>query len=160
MKKLSRYAAKGWLLDSFAFMGYSLRRGEPQQLTYCIDYNAVSPDELESYLGLFEASGWTRVCTSQNTIHIFSAPPGTKPIYTDSDTRKEKYKQSTKMLKPLLAVPVFTIAMLALLLLSQSLGSSVIVDNTLKVLFSLGLIFSVPILMTYSSYLIRLNRSK
>jgi hypothetical protein len=90
MDKLSRLAAKGWLLESFAFLGYTLRKGEPRQLTYCVDYNNVSPGELGNYIELFEASGWTRICSSGH-FHIFSAAPGTKPIYTDNETRLEKY---------------------------------------------------------------------
>lgn len=41
MKKLSDMASKGWLLDSFAVMGYKLRKAEPRNVTYSLDYRAV-----------------------------------------------------------------------------------------------------------------------
>ncbi|MDP4524449.1 DUF2812 domain-containing protein [Bacillus halotolerans] len=41
MKKLSDMASKGWLLDSFAVMGYNLRKAEPRNVTYSLDYRAV-----------------------------------------------------------------------------------------------------------------------
>jgi hypothetical protein len=44
LQKLSDYAKKGWLLDRFAFLGYTLKKGEPQDLQYSLDFqeNAVN----------------------------------------------------------------------------------------------------------------------
>ncbi|MBW7475450.1 DUF2812 domain-containing protein [Paenibacillus oenotherae] len=159
MNKLSRLAAKGWLLESFASFGYYVRRGEPQQLVYSVDYNKVEHDELRDYVELFEASGWTKVC-SQERIHIFSAPAGTKPIYTDSDTKSEKYKSLVRLMKPMLAVPLFTVIMFALLIATQSAESSAPLAIILKSAGILGLIPSVPILATYAFARIRLIRVK
>lgn len=159
MNKLSRLAAKGWLLDSFAFLGIHLRKGEPKQLTYCVDYNDVRPSELSSYLELFEVSGWTKVCSNSN-IYIFSAAKGTVPIYTDTETKHVKYKKSMKMIKPLLFIPLFTAVMFAILLLSQFLPDVTTLKNIFITAGALSLIVSVPILMTYISFLIRLNRVK
>lgn len=91
MQRFSDYAREGWFLESFAYLGFSykLRKGTPKKLVYSLDYRKNADEE---YFALFEASGWSLVC-SQAHIHIFSAPVGTKPIYTDQDTLLEKYEQ-------------------------------------------------------------------
>lgn len=160
MNKLSRLAAKGWLLDSFAFAGYTLRKGEPRQLTYCVDYNDVSPSELDDYIELFEASGWTRVCSAGN-IHVFSAAPGTKPIYTDNETRHEKYRRSVRKFQSLLVVPLLTVIAFILTQMSSfSGGEATVLENICKAVWLIGLTLSVPILMTYAAFRIRLSRVK
>lgn len=88
MEKLSRYAGKGWILENFALFGFKLRKGNPQKLTYSLDYQ-TNPDE--EYFAFFQESGWSHVCSAGNEMHIFSAPPGTKPIYSDQATLVEKY---------------------------------------------------------------------
>ncbi|ARW08869.1 hypothetical protein S101359_03891 [Bacillus atrophaeus] len=95
MKKLSDRASKGWVLDSFAFMGYKLKKAAPRNLIYSIDYHDVGEESLAEYTEMFEAAGWERVCSSQG-MHIFSAEPGTSPIYSDQSTMREKYKRSEK----------------------------------------------------------------
>ncbi|MBW7454600.1 DUF2812 domain-containing protein [Paenibacillus sepulcri] len=158
MDRLSRLAAKGWILESFAFLGYRLRRSEPQQLTYCVDYNQVNERDMTDYVELFEAGGWHKVCSSER-IHIFSARKGTAPIYTDNDTHYEKYNSSVKMMRPLLLAPVLTLVLLALLLFVPSIDeAAVALAKTLRVLIALGAVISIPVLMTYTSLMIRLRR--
>lgn len=159
MNKLSRLAAEGWILESFAFLGYYVRRSEPQQLTYAVDYNKVSDSDRADYCDIFEASGWTHVC-SEERIHIFSAPIGTKPIYTDTDTKVEKYAHLVSLMKPFLAAPLFTLIMFALYALLQSAGEATLLENILITAGALSLIVSVPILMTFTVAFIRLKRVK
>ena len=158
MKKLSRWAAKGWHLDSFAFLGYRLRKGEPKHAAYCVDYNSVKADDMEEYEELFEAGGWTRVCSSGN-IHVFTAPEGTKPIYTDKETNYEKYRQAAKSIAPLLVVPLIT-ALLIILAAADRIGITGTAEKALRVASLVGFIISVPILMTFTSSAIRLMRAK
>lgn len=68
MKRLSDMACKGWVLDSFAFMGYKLRKAEPQNLIYSLDYRAVNDDSMDEYLDIFENAGWSMFVL--NTPHI------------------------------------------------------------------------------------------
>ncbi|MCY8068388.1 DUF2812 domain-containing protein [Bacillus haynesii] len=98
MKKLSEMASKGWMLDSFAFMGYKLKKGEPKNVTYSIDYQDIDEDSFEGYIEMFVAAGWEHVC-SRHRMHVFAAPPGTSPIYTDRSTLIEKYKRSEKSVR-------------------------------------------------------------
>ncbi|AXI30290.1 hypothetical protein CIB87_15095 [Priestia megaterium] len=90
LQKLSEYAKKGWLLDRFAFLGYILKKGEPQDLQYSLDFQENADDE---YFLIFKDAGWQHVCSEGNAMHIFSAPPGTKPIYSDIETIIDRYKR-------------------------------------------------------------------
>ncbi|MEK5364102.1 DUF2812 domain-containing protein [Peribacillus sp. FSL K6-5616] len=90
MKKLAEYAKEGWVLEKFAGIGYKLRKGKRKNIEYSLDYQKEVDDE---YLAFFEVAGWSHVCSVSNEIHIFSAPTGTKPIYTDRPTIVEKYER-------------------------------------------------------------------
>ncbi|MFT4398762.1 DUF2812 domain-containing protein [Bacillus sp. SW14] len=141
MKRLSDMASKGWVLDSFAFMGYKLRKAEPRKLIYSIDYHDVGEESLAEYTEMFEAAGWERVCSSQG-MHIFSAEPGTSPIYSDQSTMKEKYKRSEK------AVRNVTCTLSFLTLLSITLHYVTGLSNWVPLAF---LIVTFPFLVTYAA---------
>lgn len=98
MKMLSSYAEKGWILYKFGILGYKLKKAKPQKLQYSLDYRSNADDEYFSY---FKEAGWHHVCSLVNSMHIFSAPKGTKPIYTDSDTILEKYISQYELIKPI-----------------------------------------------------------
>lgn len=91
MKKLSDLAKEGWILDSFKYLGYILKKSEPQDIIYCTDYNDDKND-LESYFQMFEDSNWEHV-HSYEMYHFFKAPIGTVPIYTDLNSKSVKYKK-------------------------------------------------------------------
>ncbi|MCM3770365.1 MULTISPECIES: DUF2812 domain-containing protein [Priestia] len=108
LQKLSDYAKKGWLLDRFAFLGYTLKKGTPQDLQYSLDFQENADDE---YFMLFQEAGWQHVCSAGHAMHIFSAPEGTKPIYSDVETVIDRYKREKhsvgKAALSILAVMVF-----------------------------------------------------
>lgn len=157
MKKLERLAAQGWFLDSFTFTGYRVRRGEPQQLSYCVDYNHAAIQDMDNYVEMFEAGGWTKVCSTER-IHIFSAPKGTRRIYSDSDTVVEKYRSAVKLIKPYLVIPLVTLLLFALFAMVNQTGGGKVLESFLLVTGSLDLVLSVPIAMTYAMFVFRLNR--
>lgn len=116
MMKLSAYAKKGWALESFAPLGYKLRRSDPQNIIYSIDYQKGADDE---YFEFFEAAEWKHVCSIGNEIHVFSAPEGTKPIYSDKSTEIEKYEREKKQMgKSALAFLIFTVLFILLKVMS------------------------------------------
>ena len=81
MIKLSKLAKEGWILESFEKLSYKLRKDEPEEIEYSIDYNE-NKDDFDEYLSLFESSNWNYVCSYEGW-HFFKAPKGTNPIYTD-----------------------------------------------------------------------------
>ncbi len=89
MEKLSNYAKQGWILEGIkGGFFYKLRKDEPQDIIYSLDYQS---DANEEYLSIFEEAGWEHVVSSGNVIHIFSAKAGTKPIYSDCESELSKY---------------------------------------------------------------------
>lgn len=89
MEKLKRYASEGWILEGIkGGLFYKLRKDNPQDIVYCLDYQTDASGE---YFTIFKEAGWKPVVSLQNYMHIFSAQPGTKPIYSDGESEKEKY---------------------------------------------------------------------
>lgn len=94
MEKLKNYAKKGWILeDIVAGFFYKLKKDKPKDIQYCLDYQDEATKE---YFSLFLESGWTPVVSLGSQIHIFSAPVGTKPIYTESESEIDKYSKVEK----------------------------------------------------------------
>src|SRR5665648_834205 len=70
IEKLSKRSEEGWILDSFAFLGYKLCKGNNEKLIYNVDYNDLQQAEQEEYFEIFKEGGWTHVC-AQGSIHVF-----------------------------------------------------------------------------------------
>jgi len=112
MRRLSKYARRGWLLESFAPFGYKLRKSEPQNIVYSVDFHMNVDEE---YYSIFESAGWTYVCSAGNGFHIFRAEAGTAPIYSDKGTLIDKYEREKKVmgkaaLPVLIALIIFIVA--------------------------------------------------
>ena len=112
MEKLSRYAREGWELEGFAPFGYKLKKSKPQDVVYSYDYR---PDADEEYFMIFTEAGWEHVTSSGDSLHIFKAPAGTVPIYSEEDSLIERYKQEKancgKMALPLLIATILLFAL-------------------------------------------------
>ena len=89
LKMLQKFAAKGWHVKRYKGMGYELEKGESEMVDYSIDVRHLTPDEEQEYFSMFDHAGWVHVCSSYDT-HLFRAPVGTQPIYSDRLTKKEK----------------------------------------------------------------------
>lgn len=133
MEKLSRYAAKGWHVKRFAFMGYILEQGAPKDVIYTVDYRELGEDN-EEYFDLFTATDWEYVASSGNT-HLFCGIPDVKPIYSDRETTVEKYKNLAQPMH------IATIPLTALTILSW-----IFTANTTNMLHTI--LFAVSILLT------------
>ena len=111
MKRLAEEAKKGYIVEKMVFR-YHMRYQEPQNLIFALDYRDNADEE---YFDIMKKSGWTLV-DSIDYIHLFKAPEGTPPLYTDVETQIEKYTQETRRMgKYALA------AILLLLVLSYSI---------------------------------------
>lgn len=89
IKRMEKYAEKGWILESIVGgIFYKFRKDKPQKIIYSLDYqNNVSYE----YFNIFKEAGWNHVLSINNQIHIFSAKKGTNPIYSNYESEKEKY---------------------------------------------------------------------
>lgn len=158
MAMLSLYAREGWILDKFGLFGYKLKKAKPQRLQYSLDYRSKADEEYFSY---FKQAGWTHVCSMSNTIHIFSAPEGTNPIYTDSDTESEKYISQYKSTKQL-AIPSCLCSILCIILVS--LAKYNYIPDIYRQIFGMILIptIMITIISTFPciSYYFKINEIK
>jgi hypothetical protein len=156
MQNFSDYAKEGWFLESFAFLGfgYKLRKGTPKKLIYSLDYRKDADDE---YFSLFKASGWSLVC-SEAHIHIFSAPVGTKPIYTDQDTLIEKYEQEKNTMGRYALT--FLLAAIAFFLIYGLNDWITLPLWASKIFLILGVLSIIPLVFTGLPYCQYLRKSK
>jgi hypothetical protein len=158
MAMLSAYAKKGWFLYKFGFLGYKLKKGKPQDIQYSLDYTSEGDEDYYSY---FEAAGWLPVCSIGNKIHIFSAPEGTKPIYSDKTTTIEKYEnQYSQMGKIALPFLILFISSFSLSILAKY---SYIPRNIGNISIILMLISLVPLVFSglpCISYYFRVKKLK
>ncbi|WP_238884046.1 DUF2812 domain-containing protein [Clostridium sp. YIM B02551] len=90
MKRLSKYASQGWILESIVGgFFYKLKKDRPQNIVYSLDYQREANEE---YFDIFKEAGWKHVISLGKQMHIFSAEAGTKPIYSDRETQIDKYE--------------------------------------------------------------------
>ncbi|MHC6180134.1 DUF2812 domain-containing protein [Clostridium sp. JNZ X4-2] len=156
MEMLSAYAKKGWMLYKFGFCGYKLKRNPPRDLQYSLDYRK-DPDE--EYFSYFKEAGWSHVCSWAKSLHIFSAPPGIKPIYTDSCTEAQKYIEQYKSSKKA-AIPssIGCVLFLIIILLSRYDYIPYIYGIVFNILLIPVFVVAVFSGLPCVSYYLRINR--
>lgn len=139
MKKLGEMAARGWHLEKFAPLGYTLVEGEPMDVRYSLDYRQ-RPDE--DYFELFAASGWEHVTSTGDEIHVFKGRPDAIPLYTDQTTTHDKYAQVERQMgKAALVFLVISIGLMLLLQLNWS-GTAEAIIWIVQTLVVIGLVFT------------------
>lgn len=155
MNKLKKYAKEGWILqDIVGGFFYKLKKDKPKDIDYSLDYQCEVDEE---YFSIFLEAGWTRVVSIGNEIHIFSAPEGTKPIYSDRESEVDKYvrvKMQTK--KGMIYSLIATIILAALLVIS-----AMAIRPIFLVVFSLFIVSIFVFIfnfMPYLAYNYRLNK--
>ncbi|MGE7623237.1 DUF2812 domain-containing protein [Viridibacillus sp. NPDC096237] len=110
MRKLQKKASKGWHLSSFATLGYTLEKKQPEEVQYSIDYRKLDKGEQEEYFELFSIAGWTHVCSSYE-MHIFKASPNTKSIYSDVESNIDKLARLARPVN----ISTISVALIAIL---------------------------------------------
>lgn len=152
MKKLGEMAARGWHLEKFAPLGYTLVEGEPMDVRYSLDYRK-QPDE--DYFELFAASGWEHVTSTGDEIHVFKGRPDAIPLYTDQTTTHDKYAQVERQMgKAALVFLVISIGLMLLLQLNWS-GTAEAIIWIVQTLVVIGLVFTG---LPYLGFLVKRKR--
>lgn len=134
MNKLSKLATEGWILESFEKLSYKLRKDEPEDVVYCVDFNEDKDDE-KSYLELFENTPWEYVCSCEG-YYFFKAPVGTKPIYTDKTSKSLKYEVLYKSIKKEIVV---ILAIVVLCMIGAHFSESIFINSIWMKIFRMGL---------------------
>lgn len=154
MKKLSNYARKGWILDYIVGgFFYKLRKGTPQNIIYTLDYQDNVDEE---YFSIFKEAGWELVVSIGNKMNIFSAPVGTKPIYSDMDTEMEKYKIMKEQTK---RGTVYSLLIGVILVISM-IVSVIAVKSIFLILLGLFIIDIIVFIFNFMPYLAYNDRVK
>lgn len=112
MEKLKNLAKQGWILDgvSLPLLSYRFKKGEPQNLDFAVDYQKEVDEE---YFQLFESAGWKHELSLSDDIHLFSAPEGTKPIYTDRYSKIDTLNVvGDRLKKPSIFTAILLLAMM------------------------------------------------
>ncbi|EJR99326.1 DUF2812 domain-containing protein [Bacillus sp. TH22] len=142
-KKLRKYAAKGWIVKRFKRMGYELEKGNAEDVIFSLDIRELGENDLEEYVEMFELAGWEYVCSSYN-MHLFKAKPGTKPIYTDAETKREKIKN---VRKPVISTVAISTALLIVSYIVSSMSSGLL-STIFEIVFMFSIVITIPMLMT------------
>lgn len=143
MEKLHHYSLKGWHVRDFAFMGYTLEKGENMDYIYSIDYRPLKADERDEYIDYFSSAGWSHIATAAD-VQLFRAQAGTKPIYTDRETTIEKYENSRGSIMPF-SILFFFITTLFYIGAAISSGT---LHSVLDGMADILTVISFPLLMT------------
>lgn len=155
MKRLNKKSREGWHLKKLSFMGYILEKGEPEDIVYSVDYRFLKDDESAEYIDMFQLGGWEHVFTEHN-LHIFKARRGTKPIYSDNDTRVEKYNRLQRWWG-YTSLIFLSMLIISLLIMWQTSGSLASIAN---IGFSIAVILGLPSVLTYVTVFIRKRKTK
>ena len=157
MRKLKRLASEGWIFDGVVMpiFSYRFKKGMPQDLDFSVDYQKHVD---EDYFSLFESAGWKHEATMGNEIHLFSAPAGTKPIYTDPLSDRDRLQtMGDQFRNPAMLSLVIFLALIALRFAFAPTG-------LWKLILLGGMILSIVTTVftgiPYMGYLMRIRRSK
>lgn len=71
MDRLRRQSLKGWHVDSFQFMGYSLKKGESKDYIYSLDYRTLASAEENEYFEFFSSAGWSHVASVNIALKMY-----------------------------------------------------------------------------------------
>ena len=91
---LRQMARQGWHLTSVAPLVYTFARGEPRDDVYRLDY-LVSKADYDEYKQIFEDAGWELVGEMLGWQYFRkpAAADGPNEIYTDAESKVERYRR-------------------------------------------------------------------
>ncbi|WHT48606.1 DUF2812 domain-containing protein [Sporosarcina thermotolerans] len=111
-------------------------------------------DEKDEYFEMFAYAGWTHVCSDYN-MHIFKANKGTTPIYSDTESSKEKIVRSAI---PVQTIVIYSVAVTFALWLTKTFTYGIV--HTISTwAFALSFAITIPSIMTLvATYYHRLKK--
>ena len=139
IKRLSKMAKEGWILQKMTLFRYKLVKGQPKDIVYSMDYNKLDKNDTE-YFQLFENSGWQHMC-SYGPFHFFSASPGSIPLYTDKENYLNKYTNPRKVYKNTAVISLSLIILVAII--QTLLGNKISGTVMEKILLVIGMLSGV-----------------
>jgi hypothetical protein len=137
-------------------MFYKLRKDNPQNIDYAVDYQSEADEE---YFSMFKEAGWSKVLSLSDEIHFFSAAEGTKPIYTDRESKFERdEKEKRKFGKYSIYTFILFVLLFPLPILSTRFELSLLHRLSTAVFLIFGMIPFVFSFMPYLGYVHRVRK--
>ncbi|PPB49841.1 hypothetical protein C4K88_03875 [Arthrobacter pityocampae] len=148
-------ARQGKHLNGVAKLGHGWRftDGDPEDAVFDLAYESHPSAD---YFEIFRAAGWAPVISLGDT-HIFKAAPGTTPVHSGVESRRDELTRNRSLYLRYSAITLiaFLLVTLGLRLVSWNEG----VELVLLVLFMLPVVYTVTPLVGYWRQLNTLNRS-
>lgn len=92
---LAEMARKGQRLTGMNALGqYVFTDAEPEEKVFTITHRAAKEAD-DDWLATFAAAGWEHVL-GIDFVHVFKADPGTAPIHTDPETRRDEVRDEVR----------------------------------------------------------------
>lgn len=157
-KDLARFAemaGQGKHLNGVAKLGHgwSFIDGTPEEAVFDLAYeDSPSPD----YFDIFKAAGWVPVLSLGNT-HIFKAAPGTAPVHTSAESRREELTRNRDGYLRYSAITLAAFLILGLVIRASSWNEWE--EFVLLVVFVLPLVYTILPLVGYWHHLNKLNHT-
>lgn len=116
-KWLRKMSKEGWGLKHYNWFIYTFEQIQPTDYVYKLDYKGNYADDLQTYISLFEDSGWEHVDQFQNW-HYFrtvaTSTIETPDIYSDTESKVKKYEDLSNVILTVLLsiITIFFIVVL------------------------------------------------
>ena len=107
---LSEMATRGYHLEKPQLFGvYHFQVGDPDNVIYRLDFNVIGKKDRESYLQLFQDAGWEHVrgLSYWSYFRKQYKPGETAEIFSDTDSKIQKYQRIIIFLTFLLPISLF-----------------------------------------------------
>ncbi|MGY0374591.1 DUF2812 domain-containing protein [Clostridium sp. JNZ J1-5] len=108
---LEKLSKQGLHFVRYNLLYYVFQVGEPKKYIYKIDYKSTKNTDIDEYLNIFEDAGWEHVgqFAGWHYFRIEKEKADIQDIYTDNNSKIEKYRGYLKTLKIVAAceVPAF-----------------------------------------------------
>ncbi len=132
---LSEMAQEGLHLENVSLGRYKFRKGEPANYVYRLDCQSLRSKDKESYLQLFEDTGWEHVGEMSGWMYFRIKASGgeSQEIFSDAESKTGKYQRV--MLYLVIFLPIML--MLRPITIGRYGTFSIVVEVLFAVLFVL-----------------------
>lgn len=154
LRMFADMARQGKHLSGVAMLGHGWRfvDGEPEDVVYDLAYES---DTTPDYFDIFRAAGWTPVLSLEG-IHIFKAAPGTSPVHSSAESRREEAERNRDRYIRYSAVALGVFLLTGILLRTLAVGAAV--SAPVLTVLAVPVAYTLIPLWGYSRSLRRLGR--
>ncbi len=131
--------------------GWNFVDGAPEEAVFDLAYES---DPASDYFDIFRAAGWAPVL-SVGDVHIFKAAPGTAPVHTGIESRRDELTRNRGRYLRYSAITL--VAFLLVILGLSAVAWNEWLEVTLLIVFMVPVVYTVLPLIGYWHHLNRVN---